>query len=44
MAYVVWCHVKVAHILPGNDAYLNLDKEMIARAPIAKGELNFKMI
>ena len=30
LAYVVWCHVKVANISPGYDANLNLDKQMIA--------------
>ena len=34
LVYVVWHHVKVAHILPGYGAYLNLDDEMIPRAPI----------
>ena len=34
LAYVVWCYIKMMHISPGYDAYLNLDKEMIARAPI----------
>ena len=34
LAYVVWCHVKVAHILPGYLAYLNLDKEVIVRVHI----------
>ena len=26
-------HIKVAHIFPGYSAYLNLDEEMMARAP-----------
>ena len=34
LAYVVWHHVKVAHISPGFGTYLNLDKEMTTRAPI----------
>ena len=34
LAYVVWCHIKVAHISPGSGVYLNLDEEMIARAPL----------
>ena len=33
-AYVVQHNIMVAHILPGHGAYLNLDEEMIARAPI----------
>ena len=33
LANVVQHHVKVAHISPGYDAYLNLDEEMIARVP-----------
>ena len=40
---MVWCHIKVAHIPPGNDAYLNLNKEMIARVPIVNGKSNFKL-
>ena len=36
-------HVKVAHILPGYDAYLNLDKEMIIRAPIVDSRSNLKL-
>ena len=28
-----WHHIKVPHILPGCSVYLNLDEEMIARAP-----------
>ena len=42
MAYVVWHHNKVAHILLGYGAYLNLDEEMIARASIVDSKLNFK--
>ena len=41
LAYVVWNHIKVAHILPGYDAYLNLDNEVIAKAPADK-RLNFR--
>ena len=26
LADVVWCYVKIAHIPPGHDAYLNLDR------------------
>ena len=43
LAYVFQCHVKVAHIAPGYGTYLNLDKEMIARAPIDVKKLNLKM-
>ena len=35
LAYVVWHHIKVAHIPPRSGAYLNLD-EMITRAPIVE--------
>ena len=34
LAYVGQPHIKAAHFLPGYGAYLNLDKEMIVRAPI----------
>ena len=43
LAYVVQHHIKVAHISPGYGAYLNLDKEMIARAPIVDARSNLKM-
>ena len=43
LVYVVWHHIKVAHILPEYSAYLNLDKEMIARAHIVDAKLNLKM-
>ena len=43
LALVVWCHVKVAHISPGYGAYLNLNKEMLARASIANESFNFKL-
>ena len=43
LAYVVWHHVKVAHISTGYGAYLNRDKEMIPRAPIANAKSNLKM-
>ena len=43
LAYVVWYHVKVAHIYPGYDAYLNLNKEMITRAPIVDAKLNLRL-
>ena len=42
-AYVIWCHIKVAHILPGYGTYLNLDNEVIARAPIIDSRSNLKM-
>ena len=32
LAYVVMHHMKVAHIPPGHDSYLNLDEEIITRA------------
>ena len=44
LAYVVRHHVKVAHISPRYDAYLNLDEEMSARAPIVDAKLSFKTI
>ena len=34
LAYVVHCHIKVVHIPHGSAAYLNLDDEMITKAPI----------
>ena len=43
LAYVVRCHIKVAHIPPGSDAYLNLDEEMIARASIVDTRLNLRL-
>ena len=43
LAYAVRQHVKVTHILPGYLAYPNLDKEMIARAPIVDAKSNLKM-
>ena len=43
LAYMVQDHIKVAHITPGYDAYLNLGEEMIARAPIDDGKLNIKL-
>ena len=43
LAYVVWQHVKVAHILSEYGAYLNLDEEMIARAPIVYSRSNLKL-
>ena len=33
----------MVHISPGYSAYLNLDKEMIARAPIVTVKLNLKL-
>ena len=43
MAYVALHHIKLAHILPVYDAYLNLDEEMIAKAPIVDGKSNLKL-
>ena len=43
LAYVVWHNFKIAHILPGSDAYLNLDEDMIARAPFVDARLNLNM-
>ena len=42
-AYVVQCHIEVAHILPGYGGYLNLDKKMITRIPRVDEELNLKL-
>ena len=36
VAYVVQNHVKIAHVWPWYGVYLNLDEEMIARAPIGQ--------
>ena len=35
-------HVTVAHISPGYNAYLNLDKDMIAKAPIVNARSNIQ--
>ena len=43
LAYVVRYHVKVAHISSGYSAYLNLDKERIARAPINDAKSDLKL-
>ena len=43
LAYVVWCHVKVAHILPGYGAYLHVNEEMVTRALIIDGKSNLKL-
>ena len=43
LAYVVWHHIKVAHVSHGYGAYLNLDKEMIIRAHIVDAKSNLKM-
>ena len=40
---MVWHHVKVAHIPPGTGTYLNLDEEMISRAPIIDASLNLRL-
>ena len=42
LASVVSQHVKMAHVLPGYHAYLNLDKEVIARVPIVNAKSNLK--
>ena len=41
-AYVIRKHVRVVHILPGYDVHLNLDENMIARAPI--GDVNSNLM
>ena len=43
LAFVIWCHGKVAHIPHGSGAYLNLDEEMIARAPIVNISSNLML-
>ena len=43
LAYAVWCHIKVVHVLPGYNTYLNLDEEMIVRASIVDGKSNHKL-
>ena len=43
LAYVIWHHVKVAHISPGSGAHLNLDEEMITRASIIDASLNLRL-
>ena len=43
LAYVVWHHIKVAHIPSGSGAYLNVDKEMIPRAPIVNIRSNLRL-
>ena len=42
LAYVVQLHIKVQYILPGYDAFLNLDKEMITRALIIDETSNLR--
>ena len=42
LAYEVRQHIKASHISPGYSAYLNLDEEMIAKAPIVDAKLNLK--
>ena len=42
LVYVVRQPVKVAHILHGYSAYLNLDDKMIVRAPIVNAMSNIK--
>ena len=43
LAYVVQGHIKIAHITPGSGTYLNLDEEMITRAPIVDARLNLRL-
>ena len=43
LAYMVQCHVKVGHISPGYGTYLNLDEEMISKAPIVDSKWNLKI-
>ena len=42
LAYVVGQHVKVVYILPGYDANLNLDEEMITKALIVDAKSNVR--
>ena len=42
-AYVVWGHVKMAQISLVYGTYLNLDKEMITRAPIIDNMSHLKL-
>ena len=44
VAYVVRQLVKVVHISPKYDAYLKIDEELIARAPIIDTKSNIKRI
>ena len=44
LAYVVQLHIKVSHFLFGYGAYLNIDKEMTARASIINSKLNLNML
>ena len=43
LACVVQRHVKVAHIPPGSDAYLNLDEKIITRVPIVNASSNLRL-
>ena len=43
LSHVVQHHMKVAHISLGYGAYLDLDEEIIARAPIANSKLNLML-
>ena len=43
LAYVIQCHIKVAHISPGYGAYMNLDEEIIIRAPIVDAKTNLRL-
>ena len=42
LAYVVQCHIKFPHVMPRYDFFLNLDEDMIARAPIVDETLHIK--
>ena len=43
LAYVVQHQVKVAYSSPWYLAYLNIDEEMIVRAPIVNAKSNIKL-
>ena len=43
LAYVIWHHIKLAHIAPGSGANLNLDEEMIVRALIVDTRSNIRL-
>ena len=43
LAYVFQRHVKVVNISPGYGAYLNLDMDIIVRAPTVDEMSNFKL-
>ena len=43
MAHYVWHHIKVTHISVRYGTYLNLDEEIITRAPIVDRNSNLKL-